>query len=66
LHKNKVADADLLITFRDGFVRVRNGAEILEEGWAEEGKERTFKFPKGYSCEVLGGPDIMFTKCGVE
>lgn len=55
------------ITFKKGFVRVRKGAKILEEGWAANKDEgTTFQVPPHCDCEVLGGPDFMFTRVKVQ
>lgn len=51
------------ISFKNGFVRVRKSdwATILQEGWANE-TERTFDVPPWHTCEVLGNPEIKFTR----
>jgi hypothetical protein len=50
------------ITFKNGFVRVRKGDRVtVQEGWAG-GEEKSFYVPPWHSCEVLGNPDIKFTK----
>ena len=49
------------ITFKHGFVRVRKGILTIQEGWAYD-NEKTFYVPAWHSCEVLGSPDIKFTR----
>lgn len=49
------------IFFKHGFVRVRKENETTKEGWADE-EEISFYVPAGHSCEVLGGPEIKFTR----
>lgn len=50
------------ITFKNGFIRVRRGSDILGEEWGTS-VEKTLDVPPGYACEVLGSADILFTKC---
>ncbi|KAF2192045.1 hypothetical protein K469DRAFT_347001 [Zopfia rhizophila CBS 207.26] len=51
------------IFFKNGFVRVRKSdwVTIVQEGWASE-TEKSFYVPPWHSCEVLGDPEIKFTK----
>jgi len=50
------------ITFKNGFVRVRkDDGTAVQEGWADD-TPVTFYIPPWHACEVLGDPDIKFTK----
>lgn len=51
------------ISFKNGFVRVRKSdwVTVVQEGWSIE-TEQTFDVPPWHSCEVLGNPDIKFTR----
>lgn len=61
LHKGE--ESSKRIHFKDGFVRVRKSdwVTITQEGWASE-TPSSFIVPPWHSCEVLGGPEIMFTE----
>jgi len=52
------------IWFKGGFVRVRkeDWNTIVQEGWAVGKTGQTFHVPSGHYCEVLGSPEIMFTR----
>jgi len=61
LHKGEASSKR--ISFKNGFVRVRKSdwVTIIEEGWATE-TEKSFDVPPWHSCEVLGNPEIKFTR----
>ncbi|KAH8726874.1 hypothetical protein GQ44DRAFT_704937 [Phaeosphaeriaceae sp. PMI808] len=61
LHKGEASRKG--ISFKNGFIRVRKSdwVTIIEEGWASE-TERTFEVSPWHVCEVLGTPEIKFTK----
>lgn len=52
------------IWFKKGFVRVRDADwnTIVQEGWAVGDETQSFQVPSGHYCEVLGSPQIRFTK----
>lgn len=62
LHKGEASSKRM--SFKNGFVRVRKDdwVTIIQEGWADE-TVKTFDIPPWHCCEVLGGAEIMFTKC---